>query len=163
LWYDDYTAGGPNPVTPNLINVLGYTTGVEHNDTTFQAVFPFVQTPWSGFGKCGGTPSSSGNGTTGIGSLSLGIGAPVAAMVQNYPNPFKDQTTFKFRTTQDGLVDISIYDLTGRKVANVMNQQKSTGTYEVNFNASALSTGVYIATLSGTAGIVQSMRINVVK
>ena len=161
LWYDDYTVGGANPVTPNLVNVLGYTTGVEKNDTTFKAVFPYVQTPWSGFGKCGGTLTTSS--TTGIGSINLAIGAPVAAMVQNYPNPFKDQTTFKFRTTQDGLVDISIYDLTGRKVATVMNQNKPTGIYEVNFNGINLSTGVYIATLSGTAGVVQSMRISVVK
>jgi len=49
LWYDDYTAGGPNPVTPNLLGVLGYTTGVEANDTTFQTGFPYVQTPWEGY------------------------------------------------------------------------------------------------------------------
>jgi len=161
LWYDDYTAGAPNPVTADLVNVLGYTTGVEKNDTTFKTAFPYVQTPWNGFGKCGGTLTASS--TTGIGSINLAIGAPVAAMVQNYPNPFRDQTTFKFRTTQDGLVDISIYDLTGRKVATVMSQNKPTGIYEVNFNAVNLTTGVYIATLSGTAGVIQSMRISVVK
>ena len=161
LWYDDYTAGGPNPVTTDLTNVLGYTTGVEKNDTLLKTAFPYVQAPWSGFGKCGGTPTSANNNTTGISSLN--IGAPTALMVQNYPNPFKDQTTFKFRTTQDGSVDISIYDLTGRKVATVMNQYKPTGTYEVTYNSVGLSTGVYIATLSGTSGMVQSMRINVVK
>ena len=44
-----------------------------------------------------------------------------------------------------------------------MNQYKPTGTYEVTYNSVGLSTGVYIATLSGTSGMVQSMRINVVK
>jgi hypothetical protein len=53
LWYDDYTSGGPNPVTPNLVNVLSYTTGVETNDTTFKSAFPYVQTPWEGYGRCG--------------------------------------------------------------------------------------------------------------
>ncbi len=48
LWYDDYTIGG-SPLTPNLYGVLGYSTGVEHNDTTFKSEFPFVQTPWSGY------------------------------------------------------------------------------------------------------------------
>lgn len=48
LWYDDYTIGG-NAITPDLINVLNYTTGVEHNDTTFKTSFPYVQTPWSGY------------------------------------------------------------------------------------------------------------------
>jgi Domain of unknown function (DUF4331) len=48
LWYDDYTAGGANPVTNQLLNNLNFSTGVEKNDTTFKMVFPFVQTPWSG-------------------------------------------------------------------------------------------------------------------
>jgi hypothetical protein len=54
LWYDDYTAGGPNPVTPNLLSVLGYSTGVQANDTTFKAGFPYVQTPWSGYANHSG-------------------------------------------------------------------------------------------------------------
>jgi hypothetical protein len=49
LWYDDYTAGGPNPVTTDLTDVLGYTTGIEQNDTTFKSAFPYVQAPWSGY------------------------------------------------------------------------------------------------------------------
>jgi hypothetical protein len=48
LWYDDYAAGAPNPVTNRLVNVLSYSTGVEQNDTTFQASFPYVQQPWRG-------------------------------------------------------------------------------------------------------------------
>lgn len=48
LFYDDFTIGG-SPVTPDLVNVLSYTTGVNSNDTTFKATFPFVQAPWSGY------------------------------------------------------------------------------------------------------------------
>ncbi|MEM7656267.1 MAG: DUF4331 family protein [Bacteroidota bacterium] len=54
LWYDDFD--GTNPVSQDLIDVLTYTTGVEENDTTFRSSFPYVQTPWSGAGKCGGQP-----------------------------------------------------------------------------------------------------------
>ena len=54
LWYDDYTAGGANPLTPMLTNVLGYTTGVEKNDTTFKSSFPYVQAPWSGYANHSG-------------------------------------------------------------------------------------------------------------
>jgi len=49
LWYDDYTAGGASPVTTGLTNVLGYTTGVERNDTLFRNEFPYVALPWSGY------------------------------------------------------------------------------------------------------------------
>jgi hypothetical protein len=50
LWYDDYnpTNTGQSPVTNRLVNTLQYSTGVERNDTTFKASFPYVQTPWRG-------------------------------------------------------------------------------------------------------------------
>jgi hypothetical protein len=47
LWYDDYTTGG-NPVTPKLVNVLSYATGVNNNDKIFKTSFPYVATPWMG-------------------------------------------------------------------------------------------------------------------
>jgi hypothetical protein len=47
LWYDDFVPGS-SPVTNGLLNTLNYSTGVEKNDTTFKAAFPYVQTPWRG-------------------------------------------------------------------------------------------------------------------
>ena len=50
LWYDDYNStNSVGPVTPNLVNVLSFTSGPTANDTTFKASFPFVQTPWRGY------------------------------------------------------------------------------------------------------------------
>jgi len=49
LWYDDYAGGSASPVTPQLVNVLSFNAGITHNDTTFQACFPYVQEPWRGF------------------------------------------------------------------------------------------------------------------
>ncbi|WP_317040372.1 DUF4331 family protein [Hymenobacter coccineus] len=49
LWYDDYAPTSPSPVTPQLKGVLNFATGVEKNDTTFRATFPYVQTPWQGY------------------------------------------------------------------------------------------------------------------
>ncbi|AWM31631.1 DUF4331 family protein [Hymenobacter nivis] len=54
LWYDDYTPNSTSVKTPQLLGVLGFKTGVENNDTTFRATFPFVQTPWIGTGAAGG-------------------------------------------------------------------------------------------------------------
>ena len=54
LWYDDYTAGDPNPVTQDLLDVLTYTTGVEANDVSFSPTFPYEAAPWSGTSACGG-------------------------------------------------------------------------------------------------------------
>ena len=62
---------------------------------------------------------------------------------QNYPNPFNPTTNIKFSLPKDELVSIKVYDILGKEVATIMNENKPAGNYEVNFNASALSSGVY--------------------
>ncbi len=162
LWYDDYTVGGANPVTTGLTNVLGYTTGVEKNDTIFKTAFPYVQAPWSGFGKCGG-PIQQFN-TTSIDNFNsaLNVGAP-KAMMQNYPNPVINNTTFKYRTAEDATVTITIYDVNGRKVTTLINQKQDTGTYELNWNAENATSGIYFATLALNNKNVQTIKIIVNK
>jgi hypothetical protein len=50
LWYDDYIPGTTaSPVTPKLVSVLSFNSGITHNDTTFKPCFPYVQAPWRGF------------------------------------------------------------------------------------------------------------------
>lgn len=50
LWYDDYDASDPlaSPVTPDLLEVLSYSTGVESNDAPFKTSFPYLASPWRG-------------------------------------------------------------------------------------------------------------------
>lgn len=62
---------------------------------------------------------------------------------QNYPNPFNPTTSIKFSLPKDEFVSINVYDILGKEVANIMNENKPAGTYEVNFNAALLSSGVY--------------------
>jgi hypothetical protein len=160
LWYDDYVSG--SPVTPNLVNVLGYTTGVEQNDTILKASFPYVQAPWSGFGKCGGTLVNSN--PTGIGSFgALNIGAPSLSMIQNFPNPVKDRTTIKYRVAEEMPVTIHVYDMSGKKVATLVNEPKQAGNYEVTWNAEGLSSGVYFASLISDKYAVQTIKMVVTK
>ncbi|MBA3664817.1 MAG: DUF4331 family protein [Bacteroidetes bacterium] len=161
LWYDDYTVGGANPVTPKLLSTLGYSTGIQNNDTTFKANFPYCQTPWSGFGKCGGPTAI--NNSVGFQEYGVGYSTPALAMVQNYPNPFRGQTTFKYHVATTQPVTISIYDLSGKKVAVVMNEVKQAGNYEVTYDAEHLAEGIYIATLSSGSKVIQSLKISSVK
>ena len=166
LWYDD--CAGPsytNVVTPQLLATLGYSTGVQNNDTTFKANFPYCQTPWSGYGKCGG-PTFVNNSVplvTGIQDYGFGLSAPKLVMVQNYPNPFRGQTTFKYHLSDNAPVTITIYDLSGKKVGVINEGVKTSGTYEVQYNAENLNAGIYVATLSSGYKPVQSIKISVVK
>lgn len=65
-------------------------------------------------------------------------------LAQNYPNPFNPSTTIRYQLPQDGMVTLKIYDILGAEVANLVNEEKVAGKYEVNFNASNLSSGIYI-------------------
>ncbi|MHB8337454.1 MAG: T9SS type A sorting domain-containing protein [Ignavibacteriaceae bacterium] len=63
---------------------------------------------------------------------------------QNYPNPFNPSTEITFSVAKSGLVTLKVYDLLGRLVSTLVNENKSTGNYTVRFDASRLASGTYI-------------------
>lgn len=62
---------------------------------------------------------------------------------QNYPNPFNPTTIIKFEIPEVSEISLKIYDILGREVSTLVNEQKQSGFYEVEFNASELSSGIY--------------------
>jgi hypothetical protein len=69
---------------------------------------------------------------------------------QNYPNPFNPATTISWQLPVSSHVSLKVYDILGKEVASLVNENREAGYYEVSFDASALTTGVYIYRL--TAG-----------
>ncbi len=69
------------------------------------------------------------------------------SLFQNYPNPFNPSTDIQYSIPKTSNVKLIIYNLLGQKIATLVNEQKSAGTYTVQFNASELSTGIYFYTL----------------
>lgn len=63
---------------------------------------------------------------------------------QNYPNPFNPTTNIEFAINEPGQVSLKVYDLTGREVASLVNSRMSAGEHTVTFDASNLSSGVYV-------------------
>lgn len=75
---------------------------------------------------------------------SVDIGVPaVVELSQNYPNPFNPLTKIDYGIPVDGKVSLIVYDITGRVVAELVNENKTAGYYSVEFNASRLASGVY--------------------
>jgi hypothetical protein len=67
---------------------------------------------------------------------------------QNYPNPFNPSTKIRFTIPEAGLVTLKIYNLLGEEVATLLNEEQTTGVYEVTFDAARLSSGVYFYTMT---------------
>ncbi len=66
---------------------------------------------------------------------------------QNFPNPFNPATAIKYSIPTSGLVMLKVYDVLGREVATLVNEDKPAGNYQVEFNAANLASGVYFYTL----------------
>ncbi|MBS1494035.1 MAG: T9SS type A sorting domain-containing protein [Bacteroidetes bacterium] len=73
--------------------------------------------------------------------------ADVFSLAQNFPNPFNPTTKINFSIPKAGYVSLKVFDILGNEVSNLVNENLSSGTYSVDFNAAstgnALSSGVY--------------------
>lgn len=168
LWYDDFTPGS-SPVTPQLVNVLSYNTGVNTNDTTFKSAFPYVQTPWSGSSSCCGVPADrtqNNEVTTTVdkadiissGGSTLEMASP-ELFIRSSPNPFMDNNMITYHVATASMVRIEVYNASGQLVKTLVSQRKEPGTYTVSWNASGLAKGVYFINAFREGAGKQSIRI----
>jgi hypothetical protein len=99
----------------------------------------------------------SGGLVTSVGQASPSV-AERFALHQNYPNPFNPSTRISFSIPRSSSVTLKVYDLLGREVATLVNEQVSPGAYERTFSAEGLAGGVYFYKLQA-AGFVQTKKL----
>jgi len=81
-------------------------------------------------------------------SNEVNIGVPNEyTLSQNYPNPFNPTTNLEFGISDLGFVSLKIYDISGKEVMTLVNEQKTPGYYTVSFNGANLSSGIYFYTI----------------
>ncbi len=79
-----------------------------------------------------------------VNSVSVTVDLPKTyALYQNYPNPFNPTTILKYSIPKSSFVTIKVYDIIGREVAALVNEEKPAGNYFITFNASNLASGIY--------------------
>ncbi|MEO8765512.1 MAG: DUF4331 family protein [Ginsengibacter sp.] len=163
LWYDDYVAGG-SPVTPNLLSVLTYSTGVNANDTSFKTTFPFVQSPWSGTHNCScNTPAPSPNVAVrsngpAVVQPSLGFASP-GIEIASSPNPMSTSNTLRYHVAVPSQVTIMLYDAAGKPVKVLVNKKVEAGSYTTQWNANGMAKGPYFISGSKDNGTKQTLKI----
>jgi len=80
----------------------------------------------------------------------------------NYPNPFNPSTIINYNIPAEGHVEISVFNVLGQKVRELVNEFKRAGSYTVKFEASDLSSGVYFYTLR-MRGFVETKKLIIQK
>ena len=99
--------------------------------------------------------------TVGIQQLSNEIPSEFE-LSQNYPNPFNPTTNIKLQIPKAGNVKLTVFDVTGREVAILVNENLSAGEYKVDFNATGLTSGVYFYRIE-SAGFIDVKKMILVK
>jgi hypothetical protein len=100
-------------------------------------------------------------GTIGITSIAGNI-PDRYSISQNYPNPFNPTTKIDFAIPQNGIVKISVYDVLGREVSKLVNQNLTAGSYSVDFNGANLNSGIYFYRIE-TKGFTQTKKMLLIK
>lgn len=93
-------------------------------------------------------------------SDSGGIRPTETDLFQNYPNPYNPSTVIQYTVSEPSLVALKLYDILGRQIAVLVDEQKQPGIYAVTFDGSRLPSGVYFYhMIAGTKSVIKKMAL----
>ncbi len=146
-------AGKFDPTKPSRIGVVVYYPS-PYDTTTWTDSFELDDFTAYGIWFASGVPS-------GIRPENPGI-VYQYQLYSNYPNPFNPSTRVRYDVERDSKVEVKVFDVLGREVATLVNQREPAGSYDVEFNASSFSSGVYFVRMDA-GSYVKTMRIMLLK
>jgi len=140
-------SAGPFNLSPNQVEYVGF--AVLHSNTLS--------------GLIANTQYAKTKYTTTIGIKNISTEIPGSfEMSQNYPNPFNPVTIFRFAIPKRDLVKIKVFDVLGKEVSVLVNEQLDAGYYEVSFGGQNLSSGLYFYRIE-SSGLIQTKKMLLVK
>jgi len=111
------------------------------------------------FALADGTVGQFPEGVASVENITSGIPSAYE-LAQNYPNPFNPSTTINFTILNSEFVTLKVYNIIGSKVATLVNENLSAGSYRFNFDAQNLASGVYLYELkAGNFGEIKKMNL----
>ncbi len=138
--------------THTTVNITGAVNKLPAGPDTSRAYWNYIYTD----SATSQTKVYTIDGTTcqvipiGINNISTEVPADFK-LYQNYPNPFNPETKIKFdvagSSTNASNIKLKVFDITGKQVAELVNENLQPGTYEVDFNASGIASGIYFYSL----------------
>jgi phosphodiesterase/alkaline phosphatase D-like protein len=138
-----FNKGGQNTATNNFNKAYGRVTVFGNDSVRLDIVDEFGALIATHTVKDGFLPSP----TTGIAENTESV-PDKFVLHQNYPNPFNPRTIINYELGMKNYVVLKIYDILGREVATLVDEEKPPGRYSVNFDASRLASGVYFYRLT---------------
>ena len=96
-------------------------------------------------------PANEANGVANIESQKL--------VINNYPNPATVSTKIQYSVVENGQVTVKVYDVVGKEVTTLVNENKSKGTYELNYNTSSLQSGLYFYTMTVNNKLIATQKL----
>lgn len=138
---NDYSINSPNS-DGVIVNINSVTTAYKYRVTGNLKITGFIQPL--------------------VGVNHINENASEFSLSQNYPNPFNPNTNIKFSVDKNTFVKLSVYDILGREISNLVNQDLNKGYYSIDFNASGLPSGVYFYKLSA-GGVSFTKKMMIVK
>jgi hypothetical protein len=166
LWYDDFK--GSNPVTPDLLNVLTYNTGVNANDAPFKTSFPYVASPWAGTHICDcgtntgqttkATKNTNEQAQENKGFNSLGMSSPEINL-KSFPNPVKNITSVRYSVDVPSQIKIVAYDMQGKMIKVLVDKKHDSGTFTTDFDLSNLAQGTYLVAALKNGIVKQTIKV----
>ncbi|WP_019946140.1 DUF4331 family protein [Hymenobacter aerophilus] len=140
--------------SPGLTGAVTFRTGIESNDTTFRAGFPYMQLPWAG-------TKAQTTITAQRGAVGFSLKPEIVAAAQNYPNPFNASTKVTYEVATKTPLTMFVSDLTGRRVATLMEgKTHKVGKYSLDWKPGAeVAAGTYVLTIATGKTVLQSMKL----
>ena len=162
---DDATAGDYSDFASSsqLFSELDFVAGPTKNDLELLEAFPYLAMPHNGYSYVKQL-SAEAPAAVFVASDGVGVGVPQGLVLdQSYPNPTTSRSTIRYRLSTSGPVRLAVYDVRGRLVEVLEDQDRQPGTYEVEWDASRVAAGTYMYRLQVGDDVVATKRATVVR